>query len=230
MIIVYPSKVYIGQTTNVTRRFAYHKNASKTSNSKLYVAIRECGWDACEKKILYKGDYDRTTLDEMEQYYIKLHDSFNTERGLNEVSGGKTGYIASDSLKNKLSIVPRTPVSKESIKRGALKRSGIPRSEETKTKLSLAHTGKKMSKEACGNMSKAQMGNTLRKGCKLTEAQKLGMRGINSKPIGSTEMGKEWISAREAARDMKCSPAKISHMLSGRVSNSLGMYYVKEEL
>lgn len=219
-------RVYIGQTTNIKGRFTYHKNASKISDSKLYTAIRECGWESCTKEILFEGEYNKQKFDELERYYINLHNSFNSTNGLNSVSGGSKGYQSSDSLKHKLSVTPRPPQSRESIEKGAKKRRGVPRPDDVRMKISKASIGKKMSKEACEKMSKAQMGNTLRKGCKLTEEQKLGMRGINAKPIGSKVLNKEWASTREAAREIGCGPCGLNHMLAGRVKNRLELYYV----
>lgn len=91
-------KVYIGQTTKTLKeRMNSHKKDSLRMNTYFYRAIRKYGWDNFEWEII---DESATTIEELnrlEQYYIKLYDSFdNKQKGYNTQSGGKNYQMTAE--------------------------------------------------------------------------------------------------------------------------------------
>lgn len=69
--------VYVGQTTDMTKRMACHKTRAKTHNTKLYQAMRKHGFDNFKVSLL---DYANTQKDAdiLEQMYIGMVGNLNT--------------------------------------------------------------------------------------------------------------------------------------------------------
>ena len=79
-------KVYIGFDSSWPSRKLNHKAASKTQSCKFYNAIRKYGWDSFVWEVIYQSlDYNHT-LNTMEDYFIKEHDSIFC--GYNSKNGG----------------------------------------------------------------------------------------------------------------------------------------------
>lgn len=99
--ITSPSKkVYIGQSTNLERRFKdYEKNRS-ISQRRIYYSIQKYGFDKHKIEVIHQCKPDE--LDNLEIYYIQLYNSFNSKHGLNLRSGGNGGYL-SEETKQKIS-------------------------------------------------------------------------------------------------------------------------------
>lgn len=120
-------KVYIGQSTDIKRRFNSYKRIKESDHPKLYNSIKKYGYLSHTFDIL--EECGSLMLDEKEIYYIKFFDSIKT--GLNCRDGGARGKLSKDSLK-KLS---------ESLKLAA-------KNPETKRKRSEWQIGRKMSEES----------------------------------------------------------------------------------
>ena len=79
---------YIGQSTNIGKRYLKHKNAhSKWENSYFHRAIREYGFDNFEFEIL--EECSKSDLDERENFYIKQYGTL-FPNGYNKNMGGST--------------------------------------------------------------------------------------------------------------------------------------------
>lgn len=77
-------KVYIGQSTNIKRRWKDHINELRRGthlNNRLQDAWDTFGESAFSFNVLEKCKSNK--LNELERYYIKQYDSTNTERGYN---------------------------------------------------------------------------------------------------------------------------------------------------
>lgn len=87
-------KIYIGQTTNESRRRKTFLNLNKSyGGEKIDYARRKYGPENFKYEIIYKNNFSsakeaQIKLDELEEYYIKLYDSYKT--GYNMTLGGYT--------------------------------------------------------------------------------------------------------------------------------------------
>ena len=110
-------KIYIGQTKNIHRRIQRYKYGECFQQPKINNSIIKYGWDKHIFEIIHECDY--TELDNLEKYYIKLFNTFNTEHGMNLTEGGDS-TVFTEETKNK--------ISKSKL--------GIKRSEKTKQRIS----------------------------------------------------------------------------------------------
>lgn len=88
-------KSYIGQSTNVEKRFLAHKNNSHNPNSKqynsiFYRAIRKYGLENFTFEVL--EECDRSELNDKEKKYIKLYNTHG-EKGYNLDDGGGSSHF-----------------------------------------------------------------------------------------------------------------------------------------
>lgn len=82
---------YIGQSTNITRRWADHRKRYKEHNNTLYKAFRKYGLENFSFEVL--EECEPNMLNEREIYYITLYDTFNN--GYNETTGGDNTFSSS---------------------------------------------------------------------------------------------------------------------------------------
>lgn len=92
------NKKYIGFTQNPSRRIRQHKKSK--SNYKINQAIRKYGWDNFAFTVIYQSKDKYHCLNEMENYFIELYDSFCN--GYNSTVGGG-GVFLNEHSKEKIS-------------------------------------------------------------------------------------------------------------------------------
>ena len=148
------NKIYIGQSINIKRRIARYKCLDCKNQYKLHNSLLKYGWDLHIFEIICECNDD--ILNELEKYYIKYYDTFDTEHGLNLTDGGDSKRIVSLETRLKMSIS------------GKGKSIGRKASPETIQKLSDSHMGIKPSKENLKKRSVALMGNKSKTGQKLS--------------------------------------------------------------
>ncbi len=146
------NKIYIGQSTNIEKRFSLYKICHCKQQPKLYNSLLKYTPNSHLFEILTECCVHE--LDDLEKYFIKLYDTFNTKHGLNLQDGGSNGRH-SDLSKMKMSKARKGMVFSEETKikmsnsSRRLKTSlGKKMSEDTKNKLSVANKGKKLSRES----------------------------------------------------------------------------------
>lgn len=121
-------KWYIGQSSDIHKRFGDYKGLRCKNQRKLYFALSKYGYDNFEKSILEKLDEPNWVMDYREMYWIKhLHGVSN---GYNITDGGKVGIGF----------------------------HGKKHTEETRKKMSTWQIGKKYSDETIQNISKSLTG------------------------------------------------------------------------
>lgn len=128
------NKVYVGQSSNYYRRYKeYFKFKSHNPQRLVYESFKKYKVYNHNFEILQQVDNSQIDYKELlsilEIYWINHYGSFN--KGLNLTTGGKKGF------KN----------SPESIRLISIKQKGIPKSEETKNKISIARIGYKYNKD-----------------------------------------------------------------------------------
>lgn len=189
------NKHYIGQTIHPKSRKIEHKHNSKVLKTKFYNAIKKYGFDSFEFSVLYETpllpkEEVIKLLNEKEQYYIKMFDSFNN--GYNHDEGGK----ARIGFKHKL----------ETIELYKKQRSFVP--QEIRDKISKSNKGKIIPEEVRKKISEGNKGKGMSdKNKKLVSLQK-------SKPVLQYTLEgifiKEWKSATQAAKELGLKNAPIS--------------------
>lgn len=152
-------KVYIGFTKNLKSRIKAHKKSTtkpEIYKSSFHRAIRKYGWDNFIWEVLYQSYEKEHTLDIMEPYFIKEHDSFNN--GYNMTTGGDGRPGLEHNEETKYLIGSRTRGKK------------LP--EEHKNKISKSHIGIKPSLETRLQMSVNRKGkNWYNNGVKNTTSK-----------------------------------------------------------
>lgn len=118
------SKLYVGQTNNLKRRWSRHKYEAFTKLNKkpLYQSIRKYGFDNFE--LIEIEQHIKETVDDAEQFWIEFFQSNKKDFGYNLTAGG--------NLYNKTVVIkPRTPTM-----------LGKHHSPETRKKMSEDRSGK----------------------------------------------------------------------------------------
>ncbi len=197
-IISPTKKIYIGKSANLPDRRQRYSQYRCKAQRKLYNSLMKHGWNKHKFEIIC--ECSESELNELEIYYIKYYQSFNTKHGMNLREGGEGGRM-SESTKKKLSIINK----------------GKKASKETKQKLILLHLGKKFSKETKEKMRLSSPKYWL--GKHLTESTKQKMSNAK-KGKKHTEETKLKISL--ARKGMKCSEEtkfKISLANKGKIQS-----------
>lgn len=150
-------RVYIGQSVHVYKRWNVYKGLHCKMQSRLYRSLKKHGWDKHKVEIIEVCVSEK--LNELEQYYITLYQSFNSIHGLNLLGGGKRGFKMSDETKAKIGMAHKGKiVSLETRNKLRAINLGKIWPEEHRKKLSAAHFGIPHSAERSKNKSKYQTG------------------------------------------------------------------------
>ena len=152
-------KKYIGQTSNEKQRKRQHINLCKKNiDHKFYRAVKKYGWDNFIYGII--DDYDDALLNDQEIFYIIKYNTY--ENGYNSTlgGGGIRGFTHNENTRKKIS----ENISGENHpmygKMGELHHGyGIPRSEETKQKISNTLRGRTIPKEITKKRNQTRYGN-----------------------------------------------------------------------
>lgn len=142
-------KRYVGITCVLPEQRWGTKGSGYRENAHFWNAIQKYGWDNFKHEIVAK-DLTLIQACKMEVDLIAKYDSMNPDRGYNHTTGGNWS-TPDEETRRKLS---------ESIRRSRIKNPEISArisnslkghvvSEETRLKISAAHTGRKMSEEFC---------------------------------------------------------------------------------
>jgi len=150
--------IYIGQSVNILSRKSRYVNMLCKKQTRIYRSLMKYGWEMHTFEIIHQCN--RNELNELERYYIKFYNSFNTEHGMNLTNGGDSASreISEETrkkMKNSLLGNTRTLNYKypEDKKREIHERiqnakKGYKHSNETKEKISKSHMGIKPTKES----------------------------------------------------------------------------------
>ncbi len=164
-------KIYIGQTTNISKRWSDHRAAARNNKPKQHIhyalikyGIDQFNWDiiatcqtqedANELEILLVAQY---------QSHISTHNGYNMSVG----GSGISGYIFSEQSKQKMSESSKGQIawnagltncySQETLQKMAEAKRGGKASEETKQKMAASRTkNRKCSIEGCDNRHDAK--------------------------------------------------------------------------
>ena len=193
-IISPTKKIYIGKSANLSNRRQNYSQYHCKSQRKLYNSLMKYGWDKHKFEIIC--ECSESELNELEIYYIKYYESFNTKHGLNLRKGGEGGHM-SEETKRRISISSRNrlPISEETRNKLSKAKKGKKRTDETKLKISLGHKGIRCKEETKLKISLAKKGKkqsfeTLKK---LSEARKGKKRSLEVRQKMSIAQTKAWV-------------------------------------
>ena len=169
------SKVYIGASKNVEKRWSNHRRSVK---SPIHSDLETYGLENFKFEILLECPEDM--LAQWERDMICLCDADDPERGYNSRDDRPYSLKMSETLKGrKLSDEVRRKLSKAHKEVRSKGFTGCKHTEESRHRMSEAHKGQKAwnkglkaSNEAKRKMSEAQKGH---KGCKFTDETKRKM-------------------------------------------------------
>lgn len=224
-------KVYIGQTTNFTKRKNYYKNGAKPYQVRIHNSLQKYGYDAHSIVLIEECLVDN--LNERERYWQDFYDVIG-KNGLNcrlTETKDKSGFI-SDESKAKMSEARQNRIltDKERYRLKSLF-LGRKHTQETKRKMSEAVKGKKKTAEHIAKLPQNQ------KGCKrpkMSEETKL-KQSLNSGKARKVyqytydmTFVKEWISAAEVKRVLNI--GNISSAASGKIFSAGGFKWRYDKL
>ena len=150
-------KFYFGKATNINDRWAQHKYQSKTGTTPLYKAIRKDGYDQFKIEIINEYINEVECLRE-ERKLIIFNKQHNRENIYNVSDGGEgpSGFRHSQKSLELMSINIKKRWTEQKHPR-----LGVPVSDETRKKQSIAHTGKKLSEETKQRISSSNKNKIL---------------------------------------------------------------------
>lgn len=156
------NKKYIGLTTeSAYARWLCHSTSKSNHISLLKRSIDKYGKENFIIDIL-GGAYSYHELGELEDYYINLYNTLDSNFGYNLRSGGNQNFKHHESTKNKISQTkkdnPYIP-TKEYRKKLSNSLKGKSKSKEHNLKVGLANKGRKFSKEFLNKMTKHRIEN-----------------------------------------------------------------------
>lgn len=224
-------KIYIGQTTNFTKRKNYYKNGAKPYQVRIHNSLQKYGYDAHSIVLIEECLVDN--LNERERYWQDFYDVIG-ENGLNcrlTATNDKSGYL-SEELKKKLSeIRKRTIISGEWREKFAYDWTGKNHSEETRRKMSESAKGKKKTAEHIAKLPQNQKGKFRPKASEETKLKQSLNSGKARKVYQYTydmTFIKEWISAAEVKRVLNI--GNISSAASGKIFSAGGFKWRYDKL
>jgi len=128
-------RIYIGQSIDINRRFYTYKRYDCKTSTKLHRSLLKHGAENHSFEVIEECEICQ--LNEKERYYQEL---FNcVKQGLN------CNFVKTDTRSGKVSEETRLKMVKAQT--GNKKWLGKKHTDETKTKISIANTGKKRTKE-----------------------------------------------------------------------------------
>ena len=201
-------KRYVGMTSQSPER-RWRKGEGYKSQPYLYREILKYGWDNIKHTVLAKVN-GKAEAEELERSYILKYNSNSSDYGYNIESGGKKakGYKLRQETRDKMSA----------SRKGANNHNyGKHLSEDTKEKLSKAHLGKKMSREAVMKSALKRTGGNAYNARKVIQLDKAG-NIINKFP-----------SLADASRNSRVRVQDIYSCCTGRQKTSHGFGWKYDE-
>jgi group I intron endonuclease len=222
--IISPSgKIYIGQTTNFTKRKNYYKNGAKPYQVRIYNSLEKYGYDAHTIEFIEECLIEN--LNERERYWQDFYDVIG-KNGLNcrlTETKDKSGFISEES-KIKMSEARKNRIFDQNwidkLRKSAL---GKKHSEETKKRISESNKGRKFTTEHISKLPQNQKGKFRPKASESTKL-KQSLNSGKSKIVYQYTMNRIFIEEyRNVAEAQRCLGIKnISSAALGKIPSSGG--------
>jgi group I intron endonuclease len=224
-------KIYVGQTTNFSKRKNYYKNGAKPYQVRIYNSLQKHGYDAHSIEFIEECLVEK--LNERERHWQDFYEVIG-ENGLNcrlTETNDKSGFLSEES-KAKMSEArqKRILTDKEKLRLKGLF-TGRKHSEETKIKMSESSKGKKKTSEHIAKLPQNQKGKFRPKANSDTK-QKMSLNSARAKIVYqysyNNEFIKEWRNVSEAKKALNIN--NISYAALGKLSQSGGFKWRYDKL
>jgi group I intron endonuclease len=224
-------KIYIGQTTNFTKRKNYYKNGAKPYQVRIHNSLQKYGYDAHTIEFIEQCLVEN--LNERERYWQDFYDVIG-ENGLNcrlTETKDKSGFI-SDESKSKMSVARQNRIltDKEKYRLKSLF-LGRKHTEETRLKMSESAKGRKFTAEHIAKLPQNQKGKFRPKASEATKI-KQSLNSAKSKVVYQYTMNGMFIDEyRNVAEAQRCLGIKnISSAALGKIPSSGGFKWRYDKL
>lgn len=216
-------KVYIGQTTNFTKRKNYYKNGAKPYQIRIHNSLQKYGYDAHTIEFIEECLVDN--LNERERYWQDFYDVIG-ENGLNcrlTETKDKSGFLSEES-KTKMSEARKGRIFDQNwidkLRNSAI---GKKHSEETKKRISESNKGRKFTAEHIAKLPQNQKGKYRPKASESTKI-KQSLNSGKSKVVYQYTMNGMFIDEyRNVSEAQRCLGIKnISSAALGKIPSSGG--------
>lgn len=199
-------KVYVGITSDVSHRWRGNGSGYR-NNEHFYRAICKYGWANFDHIVLF-DNLLREDACSKEIELIALYDATNPDKGYNRSPGGENttlGLTCSESTREKISAKLKERYSDPQMH----PMLGKHRSEATKRKLSIAHSGKVLSEEHKQHISETLKG------------RQRGAENPMARPVICVTTGEIFSTLTEAGQSIGVSRVAIQRCCKG-LSKSAG--------
>jgi len=218
-------KIYIGQTTNFTRRKNFYKNGAQIAQTRIYYSLQKYGYELHNIEFIEHCLVEN--LNERERHWQDFYNVIGSN-GLNcrlTEAENKSGFM-SDETKIKMAKSRKGRITKdETRKKLSLIWKGRKHTEETKLKMSNSAKGKKLTYEHIAKLPQNQKGYK-RPNISESTRLKLSLTSAKARVIFQYDLNgyfiKEWRNASQAAKELKSSPQNISTCARGKLKTAIG--------
>jgi len=225
--IVSPTdKVYVGQSTNIKKRFISYKSLNNSKKQRaLHNSFKKHGITNHRFEIIELCSID--LLNKKERFYQDFYDVI--KKGLNSrltKTKDKSGFLSEETKKriskNRKGIKPIFKNPQERIDKIKKALTGKKLSKEHIESLSKAQTGLKRSPEAIAKSVKSRIGRKDSVSTKKikSENQKGGSNSF-AKVVLNTETGVFYDTAKEAAESLGWTYNRFNHYINGRTKTKI---------
>lgn len=224
-------KIYIGQTTNFSKRKNYYKNGSKPYQVRIYNSLQKHGYDAHSIEFIEECLAEK--LNERERYWQDFYEVIG-ENGLNcrlTETNDKSGFLSEES-KAKMSEARKGRIFDQNwIDKLRIAATNKKHTIETKIKMSESAKGKKKTAEHISKLPQNQKGY---KGKKRSEETKLkqslnsGMARKVYQYSKDNQFIKEWRNVSEAEKALNIN--NVSGVALGKLKTCGGFKWRYDKL
>jgi len=193
--------VYIGQSINISARRRYYKAMLCKDQPRIFNSLKKHGFENHLFEIICVCE--RLELNDKEKFFIKLHDSCNSIKGMNLRSGGNGRGIVSSETLQKCSMALKGKPAWNKGKRW---------SNEIKEKISISVKNSESHKKAINSIDFKQRKKDSSTGRKYTLETRLKI-GLAHKGKKLTECQKRTISNRNRGAGNASSKLKEADVL-----------------
>lgn len=223
-------KIYIGQTTNYSKRHNAYKNHKCKRQPKLFASIEKYGFINHTIELIKECQVEE--LNYYERYYQEYYES--VLNGLNlryTATTDKSGFMSEETKKKMSDSGKGKIMSEEWRKNLGLVWLGRNHTEETKKKMSEANKGKKKSAEHIAKLPQNQKGFKKKPHSEETKCLQ-SLNSGKSKKVNQYDLQGNFInqfrSGSQASRELGISVMSISSCALGKTKTAGGFKWKYE--